>query len=291
MIRFVAVGFGAARRASFPDVRRLFSGSPKETGGGAWGAYMRSLEKRPILTKAVTSGVLTFTADIICQLKFPSTTVQEGIRAAAVDEGVAEGQEMTVAQEIRMRLAQLDHKRLGIFTLLGVVYIAPCLHFWYGFLMRAVTGVTLRATLTRVFFDQTMFAPLFLGGLFSGGLLLEGRPEAVATKLQKDLPITVLMNWSVWVPSMLIMFRFVPAPLQVRDTVSLCVYGCVFSPCPLMCVCDFVSFNVPLPFLLSLSLILISAPAGALQQQLGFLLEHLPHMGYEQGASACRDSC
>jgi len=132
-------------------------------------------------------------------------------------------------QEARIRLAHLDHKRLGIFTLLGVVYIAPSLHFWYGFLMRAVTGVTLRATLTRVFFDQTMFAPLFLGGLFTGGLLLEGRHNAVTAKLRNDLPPTVLMNWGVWVPSMLVMFRFVPPPLQVRS-LSLYLSNFVFLP-------------------------------------------------------------
>ena len=95
---------------------------------------------------------------------------------------------------------------------------APCR---YGFLMRAVSGVGARATVTRVFFDQSVFAPLFLGGLFANGLLLEGRPEAVVDKLTKDLPPTVLANWGVWVPSMLVMFRFVPAHLQVLFSNSI----------------------------------------------------------------------
>ena len=87
--------------------------------------------------------------------------------------------------------------------------------------MRIISGVGVRATLLRVCLDQTIFAPLLLGGLFANGLLLEGRPEAVMDKLQKDLPPTIYANWSLWVPSMLFMFRFVPANLQVLFSNSI----------------------------------------------------------------------
>lgn len=169
---------------------------------GPWGWYLQVLERRPVLTKAITSGFLTFTADVLCQLYFPSRTVREAIeeqksksQSESNDKRKLDGS----ASDILMRLQLLDTKRLGIFTLLGVGYIAPCLHLWYGFLMRAISGVSTRATLTRVFFDQSCFAPTFLAGLFSLGLLLEGRGSvaAVKRKITEDLPPTVAMNWSM----------------------------------------------------------------------------------------------
>jgi hypothetical protein len=178
---------------------------------GPWNTYLNLLEKKPILTKAVTSGILTFTADIVCQLYQPSKSVRE-----TLDE-----EKKTGFSAIQYQLQHLDYKRLGIFTSLGVFYIAPCLHFWYGFLMRAVTGLTIRATATRVFFDQSCFAPTFLAGLFSLGLILEGKSDQIKDKLMNELPPTVMMNWTVWIPSMMIMFRFCPAHLQVLFSNSI----------------------------------------------------------------------
>ena len=109
---------------------------------GLWSAYLRALEQRPILTKAITSGCLTFTADVICQVCAPN---KEGLRAlkakhtsdsatataTAVDSGNGNsGGEMSL-HELQLRLSLIDGKRLAIFTGLGVCYIAPCLHFWY----------------------------------------------------------------------------------------------------------------------------------------------------------------
>jgi len=199
--------------------------TPSAEKSGFWAAYLRALERRPILTKAITSGCLTFTADVICQVCAPNKEGLRQLKAKHASEntssaGSSNDNEISL-HELQLRLSLIDGKRLGIFTTLGVFYIAPCLHFWYGFLMRAISGVSARATLTRVFFDQSIFAPVFLGGLFANGLLLEGRPEAVRAKLAKDLPPTVLANWSVWVPSMLVMFRFCPAHLQVLFSNSI----------------------------------------------------------------------
>lgn len=188
---------------------------------GIWAAYLRALERRPILVKAITSGCLTFTADVICQLYFPQKEALQKLKLKHIANHEPEQNEELNLHELQLRISIIDLKRLSVFTALGIAYIAPCLHFWYGFLMRAISGVNARATLTRVFFDQTCFAPAFLGGLFSLGLILEGKPEAVMMKLEKDLPPTVMANWSVWVPSMLVMFRFVPAHLQVLFSNSI----------------------------------------------------------------------
>ena len=199
--------------------------APAIQRGGMWNAYLRALEKRPILTKAITSGCLTFTADVICQVFSPHKDQLRKLKEKHQTESAGSGKDSDVTEfsfhELQLRLRILDIKRLSIFTFLGVAYIAPCLHFWYGGLMRYITGVTASSTITRVFLDQAFFAPTFLAGLFANGLLLEGRPEAVETKIRNDLPQTVLMNWSVWIPSMLVMFRFCPAHLQVLFSNSI----------------------------------------------------------------------
>lgn len=208
---------GAGKHSTFPFSRnkgsRFFSSESTTTGksGGAWNAYLRSVESRPILTKGITSGVITFTADIVCQLYQPTKAVSEEI----------ERQNKEGIDAIQYQLKNIDLKRLGIFTTLGIFYIAPSLHFWYGYLMRAIKGVTMRATATRVFLDQSLFSPTFLAGLFAGGLLLEGKPEEIKDKLLIDLPPTVMMNWAVWIPSMIINFRFCPPHLQVLFSNSI----------------------------------------------------------------------
>ena len=97
---------------------------------GLWSAYLRALEQRPILTKAITSGCLTFTADVI-KAKHTSDSAAATATATAVDSGNGNsGGEMSL-HELQLRLSLIDGKRLAIFTGLGVCYIAPCLHFWY----------------------------------------------------------------------------------------------------------------------------------------------------------------
>ncbi|EOY08718.1 Peroxisomal membrane 22 kDa family protein isoform 3 [Theobroma cacao] len=62
--------------------------------------YLALLAKYPVFTKAVTSALLTFIGDLICQL--------------AIDH-----------------VPSLDVKRTFLFTLLGLVLVGPTLHFWY----------------------------------------------------------------------------------------------------------------------------------------------------------------
>ncbi|KAF5203896.1 Peroxisomal membrane (Mpv17/PMP22) family protein, partial [Thalictrum thalictroides] len=62
------------------------------------GVYLAALEKYPVLTKALTSAILTFIGDLICQL--------------LIDQ-----------------VATLDVKRTFVFTLLGFVLVGPTLHF------------------------------------------------------------------------------------------------------------------------------------------------------------------
>ena len=178
-------------RKAFPGAARFFSSASGrvKSSVGLWGKYMDLLERKPLATKVATSGVLAFGSDVICQ-KIDSAYINKG--------------------------KEYDWVRTARFTGLGLFYMPPILHHWYGWLMRAFTGTGALVTVQRVALDQCCFAPIYLAGLFSCDMVLEGKADKVEAKLRSELLNTVMANFSVWVPVMFFAFKFVPANLQVQ---------------------------------------------------------------------------
>ena len=108
-----------------------------------------------------------------------------------------------------------DLKRLGIFTLLGMVFIGPVLHVWYGTLAKLFTGVGTATAVSKLAMDQLLFAPVFIGSIISLIMILEGHGDQVKDKVNNDLFTIVKSNWALWVPFNFLNFRFVPQSLQV----------------------------------------------------------------------------
>jgi hypothetical protein len=71
------------------------------------------------------------------------------------------------------------------------------------------------SALSRLVLDQVFFAPIFIGGIVSAVMFLEGQGHNVQAKLKSDLFTIVKSNWVLWVPFQFINFRFVPQHLQV----------------------------------------------------------------------------
>ncbi|XP_043717308.1 protein sym-1 [Telopea speciosissima] len=164
------------------------SGGRGDDGGGSnWSLlswYLAVLEKYPVFTKAVTSALLTFVGDLICQLW--------------IDQ-----------------VSTLDLKRTFLFTLLGFVLVGPTLHFWYLYLSKLVTVPGASGALLRLLLDQFLFSPIFIGVFLSVLVTLEGRPSEVVPKLQQEWFSAVLANWQLWIPFQFLNFRFVPQQFQV----------------------------------------------------------------------------
>lgn len=158
-----------------------------------WARYLVAIEKRPLLIKSITCGVLSLGADVICQTN-----------------------EQYVKKKGKKEEFEYDMPRLFRFTFLGVVLVGPLLHYWYGFLGLKIPGTHLLPTVQRLACDQLLFAPfVILPAFFSANLLLEGRPENIVPKLQSDWMSTVFANWALWVPCQFINFKLVPPHLQV----------------------------------------------------------------------------
>ncbi|XP_024968886.1 protein sym-1 [Cynara cardunculus var. scolymus] len=161
------------------------------SGGGGGGKkwtfvswYLSLLEAYPVWTKAVTSALLTFVGDLICQV--------------VIDKAPS-----------------VDLKRVSLFTFLGLVLVGPTLHFWYLYLSKLVTMTGASGAFLRLIVDQFLFAPAFIGVFLSTLVTLEGRPSQVLPKLQQEWLSSIIANWQLWIPFQFLNFRFVPQQFQV----------------------------------------------------------------------------
>ncbi|CAM6129647.1 unnamed protein product [Calypogeia fissa] len=146
--------------------------------------YLGLLDTNPILTKAVTSAVLTLIGDVFCQYYLE-------------------------------KAEKLDGKRVAVMTFLGFALVGPTLHFWYSTLSKLVkvggpAGVGIRLAL-----DQFLFSPTFIATFIGCLMTLEGNPTQIKAKLKQDWWSAVLVNWQIWIPAQIINFWLVPLKLQV----------------------------------------------------------------------------
>ncbi|CAI5470815.1 unnamed protein product, partial [Closterium sp. Yama58-4] len=146
--------------------------------------YMTSLEKRPFVTKGITAGLLNALADLFCQL-------------------------------VVEKDSSIDVRRLGGFAAIGLFIVGPALHIWYGLLGKFIQIEGFKGVLARLLIDQVIFSPLSIATFVGLVLLLEGKPERIVPKLEKDFVPTCINMWKLWVPFQLFNFALVPPQLQV----------------------------------------------------------------------------
>ena len=149
-------------------------------------AYSRLLERRPIPTKALTSGVICFLADLVCQL--------------AID---------------RTPPSQFDRARSGRLFLLGAALTGPAYHLWYQLLAGWFPGSAARRTLLVLFLDQGIFAPLFNPFWMACLMAMERRTAEIVPTLRCTFRQMMLVNWAVWLPSQIASFTLIPLKWQV----------------------------------------------------------------------------
>lgn len=186
------VAGGLTTRLSTPlrHAARKFSSGGEGAGGAGggskslWERYAGLLESHPILTKALTSMVISAMGDIACQLLIEDHP--------------------------------FEWVRFFQFSAMGGVLVGPGLHFWYGFIGRMVPGVSMKAVLTRLALDQLVWAPPFIA-VFLGTLkTIQGMP---LNETMSILPTMVWeackVNWTMWPAANFVNFRFVPGQYQV----------------------------------------------------------------------------
>lgn len=176
------------------------------------------LDTHPIATKVITSGLISGSGDLLCQ--YLSSTENNEI------------------EDEKQHNNSYDWRRTINFTILGGALVAPTVHVWYGYLMSSIPGSSITAIGKRLFMDQGLFAPLFLPTFVSclTGLehinvdsnddtTLQSKNNNsnndndlishISNRLRNDVPDAIVVGWKIWIPSMTIMFAFIPGKFQV----------------------------------------------------------------------------
>jgi len=178
---------------------RLRSVSKTVSNPVAW--YANKLETHPLITKCLTAAFIAGSGDLVCQY------VSHNRKYSTVDRDYYLGPDESFDP---------DMKRTGRFAIVGMSFVAPMCHHWFRFLHKHVSGQTLFSALKRVVIDQIFFAPIVIPGVMTNIMLLEGRalPE-IKDALKRDVPDAYVTNLAVWVPALLINFKYIPSKWQV----------------------------------------------------------------------------
>ncbi|ETN85803.1 Mpv17 / PMP22 family protein [Necator americanus] len=148
--------------------------------------FQRSLQKRPLLTQIVASGVISGAGDAFTQIAFEKRNTKT-----------------------------YDFERTGRFFFLASAFIAPALNKWFKLLER-VKGPPKIIPLFRVGIDQIAFAPVFNALILVNLRLLEGLGlETSYRKMKEDWWIIYSSSLKVWPAVQLVNFYLIPLNMRV----------------------------------------------------------------------------
>ncbi|KAG2333654.1 hypothetical protein Bca52824_004834 [Brassica carinata] len=148
--------------------------------GNKWSfLYLALLSNYPVLTKAVSSAILTLIGDLICQ-------------------NLISGQEEdTHVYHIGIRTSRS--------SIAFLVFVFEQSGDSFRIIRRS----------SEAFTGPVCFCSCFVGVFLSAVVTLEGKPSHVIPKLKQEWTGAVVANWQLWIPFQFLNFRFVPQNFQV----------------------------------------------------------------------------
>ncbi|CAB9500176.1 Peroxisomal membrane protein 2 [Seminavis robusta] len=167
----------------------------------AWQWYEAQLDQMPILTKSLTSAILTGAGDLAGQL-IQELSIFSSSSTGSTSSGIW--------------FVHLDLYRTSCFFLMGLLLQAPITHYYYVLLdakLPPTPNPWTRTTFLKLAIDQLIWAPLFTLGVFFFLDTLQG--QNAVQHIQHDFVMTMLANWKLWVPASLINMAFCPPQLRV----------------------------------------------------------------------------
>lgn len=158
-----------------------------------WGAYLRSLETQPLLTKSVTSAVLSGVSDALSQY---------------LDKGDGKG-----------KPKKFNWKSFFNQIAIGAAFRGPLVHYWYAVLdhlFREWDPNALSTAVAKVVVDQTTFSPVFNYLYFWLIGTMEGQSSRrIQKKISASFVPLMMANVRVWSVVNLVSFKAVPPHLRV----------------------------------------------------------------------------
>nr|XP_040052635.1 peroxisomal membrane protein 2 [Gasterosteus aculeatus aculeatus] len=171
--------------------------------------YLVLLKKYPILTKSVTSGILTALGNLLSQILEARKKADNGALVSQIDPAGA----------VR-------------YAIYGLVITGPVSHFFYQLMEVWVPSTDPLCIVKRLLLDRLVFAPGFLLIFYFVMNLLEAKGWKDFEKKMRGSYCTALkMNWKVWTPFQFININFVPVQFRVlfANVVALFWYAYLAS--------------------------------------------------------------
>jgi peroxisomal membrane protein 2 len=158
-----------------------------------WRWYNQRLNRRPVVTKSLTAGIIVSLGDIVGQ-------IMEIVSPSANQKS-------------------FDVVRLARFCTMGLFLQAPVTHYYYHALDHKFPPTPhpwTWTTFVKLVIDQTMYAPAFLLAVIVYLGLLEGDSwHTISLQLQDEYVSTMVANWKLWIPATLINMAYVPPQFRV----------------------------------------------------------------------------
>ncbi|KAK2911088.1 hypothetical protein Q8A67_003221 [Cirrhinus molitorella] len=155
--------------------------------------YLSLLKKYPILTKSVTSGLLSALGNLLSQ--------------------ALEYRKNNKENSPKKKINVLGPVHFAIF---GLFITGPVSHYFYHLLEVLLPTTIPYCLIKRLLLERLIFAPAFLLLFYVVMNALEGKTLAdVQNKLKTSYWPAMKMNWKVWTPFQFININYVPVQFRV----------------------------------------------------------------------------
>lgn len=166
-----------------------------------WSWYNTWNTRKPLLTQAITCGVLYGAGDVVAQ----RIERYQAVPVSSQEQKGNHGEESGFDVPRTMRLASF-----------GAALDAPILKSWYDLLDKYIPRADARAVAVKLVLDQVFCAPLIYVLFFPYLGFLKGASIAeIKEKIQRDFLTTYLADCALWLPAGVINFKFVPPAFRV----------------------------------------------------------------------------
>ncbi|CAB9502417.1 Peroxisomal membrane protein 2 [Seminavis robusta] len=165
--------------------------------------YSDKLVTHPLMTKGLTGAIIAATGDVLCQAG--TFTPTDGKKTSFWLHG-------------------WDVRRSFHFFVLGLTFVAPTSHYWYGGMAVHpwTRGQSFYQISKRVALDQFVWTPVFFVIWLSGFWTMEANGHVTGNQIQNQLtthlPDVMMANWLLWIPAQYLNFYACPVKFQVLFT-------------------------------------------------------------------------
>ncbi|KAK5871450.1 hypothetical protein PBY51_004332 [Eleginops maclovinus] len=155
--------------------------------------YLILLKKYPILTKSVTSGLLSALGNLLSQILEARKKIKSGAPVSEIDPAAA-----------------------ARYATFGVFITGPVSHFFYQLMEVWLPTTDPLCIVKRLLLDRLIFAPGFLLIFYFVMNILEAKGwRDFESKMRGSYWTALKMNWKVWTPFQFVNINFVPVQFRV----------------------------------------------------------------------------